>query len=444
MYAVMYVLMVILKTLSNTIASLFCCALLTSKRKWLFVVISTVYPPILIISLDYMGISDVTIGNPIISIGGFVISVISLLFIFEDKFTKKTLTFLLAVMIQSCVIYLAVPIFIYSGFVQWTPENTTLTPHFMIAQVIIISCLALISYLASKFLQKINIWIREDGLKLLTFFIITQTILLQGISMEMELKMGLIFDWLPVLIAIIVFCILADATVIYLLIEMGKKVHLQEQALFYQRQLSMQLALYQHFSDYSQTLEHTRLSLVDRLSNICNALETGKYEKAAEMSGQIPNSIDHLRITAYCQNSIINALLFVKHQEMKQANIDFIHSINLQEFALAKNSDLCSMLANVLDNAIEACRKLPSKDAPPAISLTCMPVQGTLVIKAQNPYMGELAWDKDGSLVSSKPEPGHGKGLKSIREIVTTYGGNLRIEADESQHVFTVVVTLFG
>lgn len=437
----MYVLMLVLTILSNGIIALFCCCFLTSKRKWLFAVICTTYLPILLVVLDYLDISDITLGNPIRSIVGILVFVISLTFIFKDAFTKKILTLLLATMIQDFTMNLAIPAFIYSGFVQWTPTNMALTPRFMIAQFIIVASIALVSFLTVKFLKKTDVWMRDEGLKLLTFFLLTQWILSNGIMLGIGMEM--ILDRLLLWIVATLLRGLSNIAVIYLLFEMGKKIHLQEQSYFYKAQLSMQLDLYQHFSDYSQILEHTRLSLVDQLSNICNALEMEKYEDASGMADRIPTNIERLRVASYCENSVINALLFMKHRDMMQSKLDFRYTVNLGESCFLVNSDLCRVISNLLDNAIDACRKLPSEFPPAVITLTCMPVQEALVIKAENPYSGELKQNKNGFPHSSKPQPGHGKGLQSIREIVTMYGGNLRIKADESRHMFTVIVTLF-
>ena len=54
-----------LTAFNDVILSLFCCSLLTSSCKWLHTLLFAVSAPVLLVSLDVLGIADITAGNPL-------------------------------------------------------------------------------------------------------------------------------------------------------------------------------------------------------------------------------------------------------------------------------------------------------------------------------------------------------------------------------------------
>ncbi len=59
------------------------------------------------------------------------------------------------------------------------------------------------------------------------------------------------------------------------------------------------------------------------------------------------------------KNKLINAILTDKLSEAESKNIQTSFSGNLPERLHIQGNDLCSLLVNMLDNAIEACGKVP-------------------------------------------------------------------------------------
>lgn len=84
--------------------------------------------------------------------------------------------------------------------------------------------------------------------------------------------------------------------------------------------------------------------------------------------------------------------------------------------------DLCAMLSNALDNAIEACEKLSSADSA-VITMKCAVVQNVQVIKLSNPNPD----NKNSTETSKLDKENHGFGLYNIRRTVEKLGGEMRI-----------------
>jgi signal transduction histidine kinase len=83
------------------------------------------------------------------------------------------------------------------------------------------------------------------------------------------------------------------------------------------------------------------------------------------------------------------------------------------------DSDLCSILGNLLDNAIEACNRIVN-DARKYITLDIFEKGSTLFISIHNSYGNEIVRDGD-AFVSSKRKNRVGIGIRYIDDIVNKY-----------------------
>jgi sensor histidine kinase regulating citrate/malate metabolism len=101
-------------------------------------------------------------------------------------------------------------------------------------------------------------------------------------------------------------------------------------------------------------------------------------------------------------------------------------------------SDLCIIVGNLLENAVEACRRM--ENGARFIRLNSRLEYGTLTITADNSFNGNI-WEKDGVFLSSKRE-GEGVGLSSVAAVAKKYGGRARFEAKDGVFQASVYVRL--
>ena len=102
--------------------------------------------------------------------------------------------------------------------------------------------------------------------------------------------------------------------------------------------------------------------------------------------------------------------------------------------------DLCAILTNLLDNAMEACARQPEGESR-EITVTIRRINLFLIIRITNSSVTAPAI-KNGSLVTSKGDRRlHGWGLRSVKAAVEKYQGTMEITY--SDLVYTVDVMLF-
>ena len=101
--------------------------------------------------------------------------------------------------------------------------------------------------------------------------------------------------------------------------------------------------------------------------------------------------------------------------------------------------DLSLMIGNALDNAIEACQKLPDYSQK-VIDLEIKTMEQYLFLTFTNPFSGQKMVSNMLLSTTKKDKNAHGYGLKSIEQTARKYNGNMSIEMQNN--VFTLKIML--
>ena len=139
-------------------------------------------------------------------------------------------------------------------------------------------------------------------------------------------------------------------------------------------------------------------------------------------------------------NVNIDALIQEKLIYCNSAGIEFTSLVNGEAFEEMASSDIYFLLVNIIDNAIEAAESFGEKEKR-VISLTASRKQGFLFIEETNYYQGEISFNKDGSIVTTKENKKyHGYGTKSIAYIVKKYDGKVEYEVKDDIFKLKIVI----
>lgn len=139
-----------------------------------------------------------------------------------------------------------------------------------------------------------------------------------------------------------------------------------------------------------------------------------------------------------CANRIVDAIARHYDEIAKESGVAITWSLDLPEKLGFRESDMCAVLGNLLENAINAASKLEGDDRLVNIKVGMLSNE-TLVISIFNPYRGGIMLDKNGLPVTTKAD--HGIGLRSVASIVDRYNGSMEIETHE--HIFNVSILMY-
>ena len=126
-----------------------------------------------------------------------------------------------------------------------------------------------------------------------------------------------------------------------------------------------------------------------------------------------------------CGNDIIDAVINCSAAEAARSQIDFQYNVELSSsLSQIAPIDLCAVLGNQVENALDACKKIPDSQRR-FIQVSIHQNKGFVVIQVTNSAYRN-PFTADGRLVTNKEDPEfHGLGLKSIQDTVDKYNGYL-------------------
>ena len=93
-----------------------------------------------------------------------------------------------------------------------------------------------------------------------------------------------------------------------------------------------------------------------------NCIAENELEQALEYIHQICADIDNSRVIRYCENDALNLILSSYAGQASDAGIELQFTVTATDFTRFQITDLCSLFANALENAIYACEKIPAPE----------------------------------------------------------------------------------
>ncbi len=115
-------------------------------------------------------------------------------------------------------------------------------------------------------------------------------------------------------------------------------------------------------------------------------------------------------------NIVVDSLVNSKYAVAIREQIKFEVDIHIPMQLPFKSADLCILLGNILDNAIEASVMLDQERR--YIKFFMKYEKNTLIITVINAYNGELLRNGSGKIITNKGDSeNHGIGLESVRKV---------------------------
>ena len=142
---------------------------------------------------------------------------------------------------------------------------------------------------------------------------------------------------------------------------------------------------------------------------------------------------------AYCKNSVINAVMSALLERAERAGIAVSARVKIPEEITFESSDLSIVLANAVENSINACAAVA--DGERVINLTAECEGGKFTLCIENTVASHICLGEDGLPLTKKTEE-HGHGLSSIKYIVDKYSGVMSCNSTDDR--FTIKLVLFG
>lgn len=221
------------------------------------------------------------------------------------------------------------------------------------------------------------------------------------------------------------FAMFSSVAVLVTLIALSRQQELEQSS----RLANMRLLYYQDMQEREAQVRTMRHDLRNHFSALQGLLEQGEQEKALHYIAELVDSPALHGVSRVCENELANVVFSCKVEEMKRLGLEPDVLVALPEALAVADTDLCALLGNALDNAMEAAKDAQDKKILIRARADC----GMLMLRVENSFHKEPAAEH-GIFVTTKPHTKkHGFGIRGMQEIAARYGGTLETAVHEKR-----------
>lgn len=177
--------------------------------------------------------------------------------------------------------------------------------------------------------------------------------------------------------------------------------------------------------------------LNNHLNVLYQLINEGDEKAAKEYIQEISRPIMKLSKTVWTGIDVVDVIINSKLEKMKELGITSEINVEFPQNSNILPHDICTILANLLDNAIEAVELLENRGN---ISLTIRKINHFLLIKVSNTCIENRDQFFDLPLTTKENKELHGWGLPSVRETVEKYNGTLKCTNSDNQFVVNIMM----
>ena len=216
-------------------------------------------------------------------------------------------------------------------------------------------------------------------------------------------------DQLPAFILLLVLLPFLYVHIFTTLNHQQKSYETQEQDNILSVQVNSLLSRVEEFRAANTQLREERHDFRHKMRTIATLASNGEYEKLNTTIAEYTSAEQEQPLENYCKFTLLDAVLSSYLQEARRKNIRLSVKIALPEVLPVNESELATMLANAIENAINACEKIEPNKRYIEIKTITVPC---LMLMVRNSFDGVIAFDENGIPISPKRE--HGFGTLSI------------------------------
>lgn len=200
---------------------------------------------------------------------------------------------------------------------------------------------------------------------------------------------------------------------------------------------SLRESYYQNLRREDRQVRTLRHDLRNHLTVVQGLLEQGETESAARYLSEMAASPALGGRRIFCENETANIVLAAKAEVMDQAGLTGDFAVSLPRALPIADTDLCALLGNALDNAMEAAIQAADK----RITVRCRVEKGLFMLRVENAVGGEIRPD----LATTKADrSAHGFGLAGMQEIAQRCGGSLETRPEGGRFELVTCIPLSG
>ncbi|MDE7398931.1 MAG: GHKL domain-containing protein [Oscillospiraceae bacterium] len=224
------------------------------------------------------------------------------------------------------------------------------------------------------------------------------------------------------------------ATLVSLLFSVVSRKYFSDINSILEKQIQTQISYYEEREKTYTEIRRFKHDYTNHINCIRSMLKAKRYDEVSEYLGNITDLLPANRFLFNTGNFISDAILSDKQNRIREDNIiiQFDGTIPTS----INETDLCIILSNAIDNAVEASREINGKKT---ISVYGGFSHSYFILTVTNPTNNTTINNNALPFTTKSNKSEHGFGLMNIKSVVDKYNGYMKVE--NKDNVFTLSLT---
>lgn len=256
-----------------------------------------------------------------------------------------------------------------------------------------------------------------------------------------EYNLPYIFYKLYWILPIVSFFLLVSLlTTAYIFNKMLEGQYFAQKNLLMKQQIELQMDHVKNIEGFYNGVKGSMHDINNHLNCLRALADSNNIDILKKYIENINETLIKLDFEIKTGNAVSDVIINEKYNMAKSKDIEFICDFLLPKDSALQPDDICVILSNALDNAIEACMKITNGNVFKKISIKSYIRNLYLIIEISNSTISNLKYDGDKIITTKTDILNHGIGISNIKAAANKYNGIVDIM--EEKNKFTINIML--
>ena len=204
-------------------------------------------------------------------------------------------------------------------------------------------------------------------------------------------------------------------------------------------QLEMELKHYEEMTQKNREIRSFRHDYQNNLSSLRVMVAEDRRDDALNYIDNLNIPLEKTQNRYATGNYLADAILSGKSAQAENQGTIICFKGNVPQHGIS-NNDLCTILANGLDNAIRGCNDC----TPCTVSVEAKQQANWFTVVIKNPVKDKVQIKNNTVKTSKADKENHGFGLENIKRVAKKYNGRVELACDENEFTLKVFMMLEG
>ena len=206
-----------------------------------------------------------------------------------------------------------------------------------------------------------------------------------------------------------------------------------------EKQLIKQVSYYARLEEITKDTRAVQHDMANHMICMKGLLESGEISELHDYIDSVEENIKINTNIIRTGNVIVDAIINEKYRVATEKSINIDIDVALPKDINIQMVDLCTIISNGIDNAIEACEKIPLVENR-EIQIAGKYTQGYFIFNCINKTVGHVEVENNTVKTTKWDGKGHGFGLWNIKNSVDKYKGELKLSYREHKFRLEIII----